>query len=169
MGTQQQSQSNGLGVAGFVISLISFLCLGGLISPVSLIMCGVAMRREPKGLAIAGLILSIVGSLWLIIAVVFIGLGTLLAMLGVGVAAAVAVQEQEAREEMDEIAQAIRAAEMSEGAPSSLGELDLDPGATTDPWGNAYVYETTETGWRLFSWSFDEVAGTADDIEYDGR
>ena len=166
MATQQQSQSNGLGIAGFVISLISLLCLGGLASPLSLIMCAFGMRKEPKGLAIAGLILSIIGTLFAIPIFLFGFLGVILGALGIGVA----IQVEAAQSEMSEIAQAIRAVEISEGStPASLGELDLDVGLTTDPWGNAYVYETTETGWRLSSWGFDEVAGTTDDVEYDGR
>jgi hypothetical protein len=162
-----QSQTNGLGTAGFVISLISFLCLGGLISPISLIMCGVAMRKEPKGLAIAGLILSIVGSLWLIIAVVFIGLGAIMAALGLGV---IAVQMEEAQDEMGEIAQAIRAVETAQGAPpTSLGALSLGADLLEDPWGEPYNYEVSGGQWRLYSSGLDGTAGTSDDIEHERR
>ena len=74
--------TNGLGVAGFVLSLVGwFSC--GFFSPLALILSAVALRREPRGLAIAGLILGILGSAWLFIW----GLGFITALLGIGVAA----------------------------------------------------------------------------------
>lgn len=68
--------SNGMGIAGFVVSLLGLLggCFGGfLLSPLGLIFSIIGMRRPPKGLAIAGLVMGIIGSLWLAIAVIFMG------------------------------------------------------------------------------------------------
>jgi molecular chaperone DnaK len=53
--------TNGLGIAGFVCSLVG-LCAGGLLSPVGLILSLVALGREPRGFAIAGVILGALGS-----------------------------------------------------------------------------------------------------------
>ena len=80
--TGRPAGTNGLGVAGFVLSLVGwFSC--GFFSPLALILSAVALRREPRGLAIAGLILGILGSTWFFIW----GLGFILALLGIGVAA----------------------------------------------------------------------------------
>ena len=80
--TGRSTGTNGLGVAGFVLSLVGwFSC--GFFSPLALILSAVALRREPRGLAIAGLILGILGSTWFIIG----GLGFILALLGIGAAA----------------------------------------------------------------------------------
>lgn len=54
--------TNGLGVAGFVISLIGLLTCG-CISPLGAIFSFVGCFGQPKGLAIAGLIIGCVGSL----------------------------------------------------------------------------------------------------------
>ena len=67
-------QTNGLAVAGFVVSLVSFLCCCGGISIVSLILSIVGLTQSKKindsgkGLAIAGIIISAIG---IIISVVF--------------------------------------------------------------------------------------------------
>ena len=80
--TGRSGGTNGLGVAGFVLSLVGwFSC--GFFSPLALILSAVALRREPRGLAIAGLILGILGSAWLFIG----GLSFIAAVLGIGVAA----------------------------------------------------------------------------------
>lgn len=59
---------NGLGTAGFVVGLVaaifSIIPIIGLIAwvlaPVGAILSGVGMTREPKGLAISGLVLSLI-------------------------------------------------------------------------------------------------------------
>lgn len=61
-----KKRGNGLGIAGFVISLISLIFIillpfiGIILAIVSLILCIIQLRKEKNGLAIAGLILSIV-------------------------------------------------------------------------------------------------------------
>ncbi len=73
----QQAPSNGLGVAGFVVSLVGFLVCGGLVCPIGVIMSAVALGREPKGFAIAGLIIGLLGSAWLVIFFIFFGFAAL--------------------------------------------------------------------------------------------
>jgi hypothetical protein len=55
--------SNGLGVAGFVIGLISFLgsfiVIGGILGIVGLVISCAGLFKSPRGLAIAGLFLSL--------------------------------------------------------------------------------------------------------------
>ncbi|TSE00654.1 DUF4190 domain-containing protein [Skermania sp. ID1734] len=68
-------QSNGLGTAGFVVGLLGFLAsipfgfLAWILVLPGLVLSAIGIRREPKGLAIAGLVLSILG---LIICVVWV-------------------------------------------------------------------------------------------------
>lgn len=56
-------QTNGMGVASFVFSILAFVALPVVGSIVGLVLGIIAMRREPKGLAIAGTVLSVVGLL----------------------------------------------------------------------------------------------------------
>ncbi len=56
-------ETNGMGVASFVFSILAFVVLPVIGSVVGLVLGIIAMRREPKGLAIAGTVLSVVGLL----------------------------------------------------------------------------------------------------------
>jgi hypothetical protein len=58
---KKRSESNGLGIAGFVLALVSiFLSIFGIITAIiALIFCIIQIRRNRSGLAIAGLIISI--------------------------------------------------------------------------------------------------------------
>ena len=70
---QAPPPSNGLGVAGFVLSLLGFLGTCGLLSPIGLILSLIALRKQPRGLAIAGVIIGAVGSLWFLVALLILG------------------------------------------------------------------------------------------------
>lgn len=56
--------SNGLGVAGFVTSLVGLLLTCGLLCPLGFIFSLVALRKQPRGMAIAGAVIGGLGSLW---------------------------------------------------------------------------------------------------------
>lgn len=71
----QQKQSNGLGTAGFIISLVAiFLCwvpaLNWILWLLGLIFSSIGVFRQPRGLAIAGLVISLIS---LIILIILIG------------------------------------------------------------------------------------------------
>ena len=73
-----EKKSNGVGVAGFVLALIAiFLCwvpvLGWILWLLGLILSFVGVFKKPKGLAIAGLIISCIGIILLIVLVVSAG------------------------------------------------------------------------------------------------
>ncbi|MCH8270058.1 MAG: type II secretion system protein GspG [Planctomycetes bacterium] len=155
-------RTNGLGVAGFVVSLLGLVSCG-LISPIGLVMSAVAMKREPKGLAIAGFVIGLIGSLWLIPLFAFGLLGVFLPAIG---AALVAADKVDASVEMSSISVEVRAYVNENGSPpEALGELSLDTDLQTDPWGNPYRYLVDESGtWTLSSDGADGVAGTDDDI-----
>ena len=66
-----QTESNGIGTAGFVLALIAIFLgwvpvLGWIIWLLGLIFSAVGLTRQPKGLAIAGLVISLVGIVMLI-------------------------------------------------------------------------------------------------------
>ena len=89
---QPVQQSNGLGTAGFILSLVG-LVTGGILSPIGLIISLIALGKHPKGLAIAGVIIGLIGSCGIIATVMFAG-AAILAALGIGIAAAVAQGDQ---------------------------------------------------------------------------
>jgi hypothetical protein len=68
----QAEKSNGIGTAGFVLALIALFLgwvpfLGWIIWMLGLIFSAVGVFREPKGLAIAGLVISLIGIVLLIV------------------------------------------------------------------------------------------------------
>jgi hypothetical protein len=78
---QLQSQSNGTGTAGFVLALIAIFLgwipvLGWILWILGLIFSCVGMSKQPKGLATAGLVLSLIDLILLL--VVFGAIGALL-------------------------------------------------------------------------------------------
>jgi hypothetical protein len=81
-----QPDQNGLGLASFIVSLVGLASVG-LLSPIGAVMGLIALRREPKGFAIAGVVIGLLGSIGICIvsafALAFFGI------MGVGFAAMV--------------------------------------------------------------------------------
>jgi len=68
---QTEKKSNGVGTAGFVIALIAVFLgwvpvLGWIIWLLGLILSFVGVFKQPKGLAIAGLVISLIGIILLL-------------------------------------------------------------------------------------------------------
>lgn len=69
---QLERKSNGIGTAGFVLALIAIFLgwvpiLGWILWLLGLIFSSVGVFRTPKGLAIAGLVISLIGIILLIV------------------------------------------------------------------------------------------------------
>jgi hypothetical protein len=69
---QTEKQSNGIGTAGFVLAIIAIFLgwipiLGWIIWLLGLIFSFVGIFKTPKGLAIAGLVISLIGIILLIV------------------------------------------------------------------------------------------------------
>ncbi len=65
-------RSNGLGVAGFVVSLVGVFTLG-LLCPVGLLLSLMALLRSPRGFAFAGVVIGLLGTIFLAVMVSFFG------------------------------------------------------------------------------------------------
>lgn len=162
-------QSNGLGLAGFIVSLIGFVSCG-LISPIGLIMSIIAMKREPKGFAIAGLVLGILGSLWMLVVVGFVLVMGGLAAAAAAVGIAGGISSAKSMKEMIELTPIVEQYQIDNGAlPTSVSQL---PGVTseqiTDEWGNQYliVPDSSANGFSLVSMGPDGQASSGDEIEF---
>ena len=60
----QSAPSNGLGMAGFVVSLVGLVMTCGLLCPVGFILSLFGLRKEPRGFAIAGAVIGGIGSIF---------------------------------------------------------------------------------------------------------
>jgi hypothetical protein len=165
------TESNGLAVAGFVCSLIGLL-MGGLLSPIGLIMCMIAMGRPgQRGLAIAGLIMGLLGSCGLIAAIVGMILAgaTILAALGIVVLSLNDPQSRELATDMTRTAMAIQTYEAENSiVPADLTLLGLQESWLRDPWGNRYRYDLLEEEpfFDLVSSGEDGTFGTEHDVHF---
>jgi hypothetical protein len=155
-----------MGLTGFILSLISLIGCVGILSPFSLIFSLIGLQKEPKGFAIAGLVLSIIGLLWF--GLFFFGglIGIVLGAIGLGILVAVVVLAAQVGENAVDIVESVRDYYEAEGrVPAMLTELDMEPGSLTDNWGNRFVYIPSENGreFLLVSAGPDEEYGTGDD------
>ena len=176
-GVTMRQESNGLGLAGFIVSLVG-LCSGGVLSPIGLILSLIALKNTPRGFAIAGVVIGAIGSCGILLAIILVpvALGMVLAAAGLaGLAAALASAAGPELETQLETAFVSINAEEYHGTkgvyPATLGEATskLDPNSPLlkDHWGNAYEYEVAPDGSKfwLFSSGPDGLAGTSDDVE----
>ena len=68
---QQEKKSNGIGTAGFILALIALFfgwipVLGWIVWLLGLILSFVGVFNKPKGMAIAGLVISLIGIIFLL-------------------------------------------------------------------------------------------------------
>jgi hypothetical protein len=163
-------QTNVPGLIGFILALVSFISCGAL-APVALILSIIGMRKEPKGLAIAGLIISILGMIELLIfGIYFATVGVMFAScLGL---AAVGAQEAAKQQVTKE---ALRQAEMQiEGHRDLTGSLPDDVSGNqqieglSDGWGKKLRYtRQDEESYELVSAGPDGLFDTFDDKTLD--
>lgn len=71
-----QPESNTLGLAGFIVSLVGWVTCG-VLCPVGALLSLIALGKRPRGFAVAGLIVGILGSAFLL----FFGLAMMAAIL----------------------------------------------------------------------------------------
>lgn len=168
------SAANGLGIAGFVVSMLGLFGSCGLLSPIGLILSIAALGRQPKGFAVAGVVIGAVGTCFvllpLVVLAVFLPVVLVAALAAVGLAA-VAGPELSSNFELAQIEHRIDGYKSDHGAlPMTLDDLKIaEPDALTDYWGRPYAYELAPDGmsYRLFSPGPDGQPGTADDVQPD--
>jgi hypothetical protein len=65
----QSPPSNGLGLAGFIVSLVGLILTCGILCPVGLVLSLFGLRKEPRGFAIAGTVIGGIGTLFAVVVV----------------------------------------------------------------------------------------------------
>jgi len=174
-------ERNGLGVFGFFVALIGFVIPTGLIALLGLLISLVALGKPPRGFAMMGVLIGLLGSaIWLIIDIAAILVGVV-AVLGVGAFTAVGFmltqpEVVEVTGDMINSAIAVEHHHETEGElPDSLDNLGLSAAALADPWGTPYRYELVEReqpegnsdhrpNFEITSAGPDAAFGTDDDI-----
>jgi hypothetical protein len=152
----REPPSNAIGLAGFVVSLVGIISCGAL-SPIGLILSLIGLRKEPKGLAVAG---TIIGGVGIVLLGVLVGLVVILIPRG-------QVAATEAVVMMAERAIEARAAET--GDLPSVDEGKELIAEHTDAWGNPLRYEPSGDEFTIRSAGPDGAFDTADDIVSSGE
>jgi|TARA_B100000809_G_scaffold201992_1_gene202677 hypothetical protein len=156
-GTQPVNQTNGLGIAGLVVSILGILTCG-LISPLGLLLSLIALLKPPRGLAIAGTIVGFLGTGFL---VVFAWLIWMWVTIGVNT---VKTRELalEARDVIEEY--------YTENAayPDGIEGNKLIAGMV-DAWDNDLRYDADDDSYLIRSASHDGDMDTDDDILVNSR
>lgn len=144
---QQPSGTNVLGVVGFILSF----CL----SPIGLIISLIALAKAPRGFAIAGVIIGLLGSgVW--------------ACGGWGYTMMKKIGGMSAFEMTSDFEQIKTVATPT---TTDITTLTLAPGVDTDPWGTPYRIgpNADASSFTLSSNGPDKLPDTADDLSLDGK
>lgn len=149
---------NGLGLTGFIISLVGiFLC--GIPSIIGLIVSAFGLKKEPKGFAVAGLLLGLLGVIELL-GVGFLAYQTYrLANQAGGL-----IREQLATQQLNAEAITIGYEWQESGNIPSQEKGDELVLGKRDIYGNSIVYQSDGSSFSLRSAGPDEMLETDDDI-----
>lgn len=165
---QSKTSTNVVGVIGFVLALLGLLfgwCFWPVaaLSALGVILSFIGMFSEPRGLAIAGFIIGLLGCAVLAILLLVVG------VLGAGLAgAAAAMPRIEGTTDATLIQTAVTEYKETNGVfPATLDDMTaLDESFKTDFWGNPYRFAIEEVDgiFTLTSDGEDGVRGTEDDL-----
>lgn len=150
-------QENGWGLAGFVVS-IAGLIFCGIPSIVGLVLSAIGLRKEPRGFAIAGVAIGLLGILEIVCFCVFLLTVYRAAESGIGALKGLTIQmqlEHEAELIGNEWENKSRVPTQAEGDDLLAGKRDAI--------GNSIVYETDGNSFSLRSAGPDGILETDDD------
>lgn len=156
------SSTNGLGIAGFVVSVVA-PCTFFLLSPIALLLSGVALMRPPRGLAIAGTAIGGFGTLLLV--TVFATM--LIAATHAGVQFNQLLSFIQTNQSIPHATAPIQGHHSQHDAlPDDTTGNDLIDGVV-DGWGTQMRYEKMdEDRYRIISAGPDQQFDTGDDITF---
>lgn len=153
----QPQPTNGLGLAGFIVSLVGWLSCG-LLSPVGLILSFCGLFKQPKGFAIAGTIIGALGSIFLVV----MGIGIVLGILGIGAATKVLETFNTAQQASGVIV----ASQQTSGALPTEEAGNVMVRQFTDAWQMPLRYKPENQSYKIYSAGRDKEYDTSDDISF---
>ncbi len=155
----ENEQSNGLGLAGFILSIVGFVTCG-LLSPIAFLLSLFGLRKEPRGFAVAGAILGGIGSCFF----VFSGLAIVGTFMGFGPG----VPFLQTGKTGFEASQKIFSHKAKNGALPNDEEGNAIVGQFIDGWEKPFRYKKVDDdSFSIISDGPDKQPGTADDVKLD--
>jgi hypothetical protein len=154
--------SNNLGLAGFVTSLLGLISCG-VLSPIGLLLSLIGLTKQPRGFAIAGTIIGLIGSIFLVVA----GVGFVMAMMGLGVAAKTFGEDLAAHQAALQAYSQIQQQKQA-GKTLDTNAASVIASAHKDPWGTPLRAEIAADGTlTIITAGRDKKFDTPDDVRFD--
>jgi len=153
--------TNGLGLAGFITSLVGLVTCG-VISPVGLILSLIGLMKAPRGFAVAGTILGLIGSAWALIA----GIGIVMGIIGVGAAAKQMADYVNAHQPARQAYLQIDEQRTQSGTTPTTAGANAVAAKFIDPWGTPLRAEVVSGEITIRSAGRDKSFDTSDDIRF---
>jgi hypothetical protein len=153
--------TNGLGLAGFITSLVGLVTCG-VLSPIGLLLSLIGLMKPPRGFAVAGAIIGAVGSIWMAIA----GFAIVMAALGIGAAAKQVADYVAAHQSARQAYLQIEQQRTQTGSVPTSAAANAIAAKFTDPWGMALRAEVSGEEIIVRSAGRDKKFDTSDDIRF---
>jgi hypothetical protein len=156
----QAQPSNGLGIAGFITSLVGLITCG-LLCPIGLLLSLIAIFKRPRGFAIAGLIIGLVGTAIPIVIFLIWGIG-ILAAIGFASAVGASLQTYQSISNAESRIHSVYVERSTLPADADGTNLIDD---LPDQWGHAMRYhQLGASRYEIRSAGSDGIFNTSDDI-----
>ena len=131
-----ESQSNTLGLVGFIVSIVGLLT-GGCLAPIGLVLSIIAVFKQPRGFAIAGIVISLIGLLVFLVLL----LPVVLVFVAIGVAGALISQT------IGEFTGPLNNYYDTNGTyPATLDEVGIDLSVLDEAYGGGWQYNRAADG-----------------------
>jgi len=155
--------SNNLGLAGFITSLIGLVTCG-VLSPIGLLLSLIGLTKRPRGFAIAGSIIGVIGTIFLAVTGVTIVLG----LMGLGAAAKNIAEDLAAHQAAVQAYSQIQQQQQQAGKTLDTNAASVIASAHKDPWGTPLRAEVAADGTlTIITAGRDKTFDTADDVRFD--
>lgn len=149
--------TNGLGLAGFIVSLVGMVVTLGFLCPIGILLSVIALFKAPRGFAIAGTVIGFIGS-GMAVMVVFLAIYTVSAA-KTGMASMMVYTDLNSATYPIEDHYTDKSALPDDAAGNALLS------GYYDSWGQAITYQkNSETAYTLTSSGPDMIAGNTDDV-----
>jgi hypothetical protein len=145
-----------------VIAIVGIVSCG-LLSPIGLLLSLIALIWPPRGFAIAGATVGLLGSIWFIVA----GLAMVLAFAGFGAMATIAVDMVETQTAVEHAATRIEEFQAEHGALPTNDEGQALIDGLRDGWDHGLRYVLAGETYRVVSSGPDGSFDTGDDLDQD--
>jgi hypothetical protein len=154
--------SNNMGLAGFITSLLGVLSCG-VLSPIGLLLSLIGLTKQPRGFAIAGTILGLIGSVFLAVA----GVGIVVGLMGLGTVVKNAAEDLGAHQSAAQAYVQLQQQKQS-GKALDTNAANVIVSAHKDPWGTPLRAEVSADGViTIIAAGRDKKFDTPDDVRFD--